>query len=83
MLRILEQKKVVGSRPRTDGGRGHLYFPLIPKDHYEATSLQHLVAKVFSGEPSSLVRRLIESESLSGEELKAIRALKAKTGCNR
>src|ERR1700722_13868432 len=49
MLRILEQKKILKSRKE---GRGHIYFPLLTKDEYEATSLHHLVKKVFDGTPS-------------------------------
>ena len=72
MFRILEQKEVVGSRKE---GRGHVYFPLLTKEKYEATSLHHLVDKVFDGTPSSLVRRLLETENLTDEDLKSIRAL--------
>lgn len=72
MLRILEGKGVLGSRK---AGRGHIYHPLLSKDEYEATSLNHLVTKVFDGAPSSLVRRLLEDGNLSEEELASIRAL--------
>jgi predicted transcriptional regulator len=72
ILRILEQKKVLASRKE---GRGHVYFPLVKKDRYEATSLQHLVTKVFDGEPATLVRRLIETKGLNEDDLKSIRAL--------
>src|SRR5262245_9314342 len=70
ILRILEQKGVVGSRKE---GRGHIYFSLKPKEEYETTSLQHLVTRVFDGAPSSLVRRLLETSDLTSEELDSIR----------
>lgn len=72
MLRILEQKKIVGSRKE---GRGHVYLPLLAKDAYEATSVQHLVTKVFDGAPASLVRRLLETDGMSEDDLEAIRSL--------
>lgn len=72
MMRILEQKQVVESRKE---GRGHVYVPLLAKEKYEATSLRHLVAKVFDGTPTSLVRRLLDDDDLSEEDLKAIRTL--------
>lgn len=72
ILRILEQKKVLASRKE---GRGHIYLPLIKKEEYESTSLHHLVSKVFDGEPSTLVKRLIESKDLDAEELKEIKKL--------
>src|SRR5262245_31166008 len=72
ILRILEQKKVIASRKE---GRGHLYHPLIAKEQYEALTLQHVVKRVFDGEPTSLVRRLIESKGLSSNDLDEIRRL--------
>lgn len=72
MMRILEQKKIVASRKE---GRGHVYFPKLTKEAYEATSVQHLVSKVFDGAPASLVRRLIETDGMSESDLEAIRAL--------
>jgi predicted transcriptional regulator len=72
IMRILEQKKILASRKE---GRGHTYFPLVKKEDYEATSLNHLVSKVFDGEPSTLVKRLIESKDLDAQELKEIRKI--------
>lgn len=72
ILRILEQKKFIQSRKE---GRGHLYTPLVSKEHYEGASLQHLVKKVFNGTPSAMVRRLLETGDLTEEELNSIRSL--------
>jgi len=72
ILRILEQKKIVGTEK---AGRGHIYLPQLSKETYEAMSLRHLVKKVFNDAPTSLVRRLIESENISDHELKLIRSI--------
>jgi predicted transcriptional regulator len=72
MLRILEQKGTVASRKE---GRGHAYRPLFPKEEYEAVSLRHLVGTVFEGAPVSLVQRLVQDQSLTPDELAAIRRL--------
>jgi predicted transcriptional regulator len=72
MLRILEQKGAVGSRKE---GRGHVYYPKLEKTVYETKSLRHLVDNVFGGAPVQLVQRLLEVESLSDEELTAIKKL--------
>ena len=72
ILRILEQKGIVGSRKE---GRGHVYLPKLEKEAYEASSLRHLVTRVFDGTPAALVRRLLETERLSEEELAEIRVL--------
>jgi predicted transcriptional regulator len=72
ILRILEQKEILKSRKE---GRGHLYLPILSKERYESISLDHLVSKVFEGTPTSLVRRLLETDGLSEKDLKAIRSL--------
>jgi predicted transcriptional regulator len=72
IVRILEQKGILGSRKE---GRGHIYFPLLPKEQYEATSLRHLVSKVFDGTRLSLIQRLLETDDLTEDELKSIRNL--------
>jgi predicted transcriptional regulator len=72
LLRILETKEFVASRKE---GRGHAYFATVGKEIYESQSLGHLLAKVFDEEPSSLVRRLLDTESLEADELREIRAM--------
>ena len=72
ILRILEQKGFVASRKE---GRGHLYSPRISKDAYAARSLKQLVNKVFDGAPSALVRRLLDENALSQDEIQDIQAM--------
>ncbi len=72
IVRILEQKGYVSSQK---AGRGHLYSAAIARDDYQAMSLRHLVNDVFEGAPTLLVRRLLDSESLTDEELAEIRSL--------
>jgi predicted transcriptional regulator len=72
MLRILEGKGVLSTRKE---GRGHVYLPRIAKEEYEAKTLRHVVDKVFDGAPSSLVRRLLQEEGLSAQELQSIQEL--------
>lgn len=69
ILRILEQKKLVGSRGE---GRRHVYFPLLSKGEYEQRSVRHLLNQVFDGECTALVCRLLESEGLTETELDEI-----------
>lgn len=72
MLRILEQKKFLKS---TKDGRGHLYQATIAKDDYETTALGQMVQKLFEGEPSLLVRRLVASNALSDADVKEIQKI--------
>lgn len=72
MLRILEQKGVVGARKL---GRGHLYYPILAREDYQNRSVNHLVDKVFDGAPAILVQRLLDTRSLSDADLEAIQAV--------
>ena len=72
MMKILEQKGVLGSRKNE---RAHTYYPLIPRVEYEAASLRHLADNLFHGDPSSMVMRLLNDSKLSNEELQAIRKI--------
>jgi len=72
IVRILEQKGFVASRKE---GRGHLYEAAVSKEAYQALSLKQLVRNVFDGEPSLLVQRLLDAESLTSAELAQIKTL--------
>jgi predicted transcriptional regulator len=72
IMRILEQKGYLTS---VKEGRGHLYSPIVPKEQYQAHSLERLVTNVFDGAPALLVQRLLDSEKVSADELERIRAL--------
>ena len=72
ILRILEQKGIVKSRKE---GRAHIYTPTIAKETYEADSLMVLLHKVFDGEPTALVRRLLDCEKLTGSDIEKIKKM--------
>jgi|HubBroStandDraft_5_1064220.scaffolds.fasta_scaffold420704_2 predicted transcriptional regulator len=77
IVRILEQKGFVVS---TKAGRGHLYSAAMAKHDYQALSLEHVVKQVFDDTPSLLVQRLLDSSSLTDQELDRIRSLLHKKG---
>ncbi len=77
VLRILVSKGTVNARAE---GRGHLYSPALDKSEYEARTLKHVVATVFDGEPTSLLRRLIDEKAISKSELDEIKELLDKRG---
>jgi predicted transcriptional regulator len=72
ILRILEQKGVLGARKE---GRGHVYIPKLGKAEYEAMTLQHVVNKVFGGTPVALVRQLLGSVKMKPEEVAELKNL--------
>ena len=46
-------------------------------DRNEGTALHHVVERVFAGQATSLVRRLLSTEDVGPEDLEAIRRLLA------
>jgi predicted transcriptional regulator len=77
MVRILEQKGYVASQKE---GRGHLYHAAVSRESYQARSLKQFVSSVFDGTPSLLVRSLMDSDSLTSEELAQIRSILRRKG---
>lgn len=75
ILRILEQKGVLGARKE---GRGHVYVPAFSKSDYESRTLQHVVNKVFDGTPVALVRQLLGTVKMKPEELAELKNLVSK-----
>jgi BlaI family transcriptional regulator, penicillinase repressor len=77
IVRILEQKGYVTSER---AGRGHLYSAAVAKEDYQASSLRHLVDNVFEGTPTLMVKRLLDSNALTEQELAQIKSLLRKKG---
>lgn len=77
IVRILEQKGYVTSSKE---GRGHLYDAAVSKEEYQRSTVQRMVTSVFDNAPALLVRRLLDTQSLSSDELAEIRALLRKKG---
>jgi predicted transcriptional regulator len=75
ILRILEQKGVLGTRKE---GRGHIYIPLLTKDDYEMRTLKHMVDRVFDGTPLSLAKQLITSAGMSKKDLLELKEMISK-----
>jgi predicted transcriptional regulator len=77
IVRILEQKGYVTSSKE---GRGHLYDAAVSKEEYQRSTVQRMVTSVFDNAPALLVRRLLDTDSLSADDLAEIRALLRKKG---
>jgi predicted transcriptional regulator len=70
VLRVLEQKKIVGSRKE---GRWHIYFPKISKSEHRIAVIEKVIAKVFDGAPMTLIQQLVNMKNLSSEDLKELK----------
>lgn len=77
IVRILEQKGFVTSSKE---GRGHSYAAAVSKEDYQRRAVRRMVTSVFDDTPALLVRRLLDTESLSADDLAQIRALLRKKG---
>ncbi len=72
LLRGLEDKKAVNHRAE---GRTFIFTPLIKEGEFRASATRDLLDRVFRGKPEQLVAHLLDSESVSREELDEIRKL--------
>src|SRR5687768_4242250 len=75
VLRILEKKGYVGHEPHPDGGRAHLYRPLVPATNARRLHVRDLVDRLFGGRSEQLVVGLLEDEALTSSELTRLRAV--------
>lgn len=75
MLRILEQKKLVG---HSTSGRAHVYLPRIERDDAATSAIGDLVRSFFSDSRTALAVRLMAEERPSQDELESIKTLIAR-----
>lgn len=69
ILRNLEAKGLVDHEAE---GRVHRYFAVASQEAVKKNALTRLVSKFFAGSPVSVMAHLLESGSLSDEELRAL-----------
>ena len=71
IMRILRDKGFVVSERE---GRSDLYRPVVTREDMGRRSLGEVIDSFFSGSAEALVSQLLDGQSLSDEELAAIRA---------
>ncbi len=69
IVRILESKGFVDHEK---DGKGHTYFPLIPKSDYSHQSISKLVDGYFHGSYKSMVSFFMKKKDITLSELEAI-----------
>lgn len=70
ILRNLEAKRFVR---REAEGRGHRYFPVIPRETASQNAVRRVIDKLFRGSPELLLTHLVDEQTMSDEELKRLR----------
>lgn len=71
MMRILREKGFLSSERQ---GKADLYRPLVTREDMGRRSLSEVIESFFSGSAEALVSQVLNGQSLSAEELRAIRA---------
>ena len=69
ILRNLESKGLVDHEAE---GRVHRYFAVASRETMQTNALSRVVAKFFAGSPVSVMAHLLESGSLSADELRTL-----------
>lgn len=75
LLRILEKKGYLQHEAHPDGGRAHLYKPLVPAGNARRHHVRDLVDRLFGGQTEELVVGLLEEEKWSNADLERLREL--------
>ena len=69
IVRILEDKGFVDHEKV---GKGHLYFPLVPKSEYSNQSIQKVMDGYFQGSFKSMVSFFVKKNDISLKELEQL-----------
>jgi predicted transcriptional regulator len=72
ILRILENKRYVA---HDKVARAFVYRPVVGERQARRRALRHLIGKLFSGSPSSLVLNLLDDEDIDPAELKRVKQI--------
>lgn len=72
LLRILEEKG--HATHKTEGAR-YVYGPLVPREHARNSALSRIVKTFFDGSAAQAAAALVDSGSLSPDELERLSAL--------
>jgi predicted transcriptional regulator len=73
VLRILERKGYVRHEPHPDGGRAHVYKPLVQVTKARRHHVRDLVDRLFGGQSEELVVGLLEEEKWSKADLERLK----------
>jgi predicted transcriptional regulator len=69
IVRILESKGFVDYEKQ---GKGHIYFPVIPKQEYSNQSINKLVDNYFQGSFKSMVSFFVKKNDVDLQDLEAV-----------
>lgn len=77
MLSRLEHKGAVAHK---DGGRAKQYFPLIPREDAALAETKDFLGKVYGGKLGLMMHAMVESNSLTREDIAELSAILERAG---
>ncbi len=80
MVRILEEKGVVGHTPY---GKSHQYYPIVQLEDYRRMFMEDTMEKYFENSFSNLVNFFVRDKKISEEELNELIAMVEKNKHNK
>lgn len=69
VIKVLEQKGFLDCQKDSFA---HVFLPLVSKEDYENTYIDHMVTNVFDGQPLALLQRLLSAKKLRADEIQSI-----------
>ncbi len=72
VLTILRNLEAKGYLSHVVEGRAHRYAPRVAQRTAQKSALSHMLSRLFEGSPELLLARLVETEALTVEELRAL-----------
>lgn len=69
IIRILETKEFVSHRKE---GKGHIYFPLVPKETYTSQTMNRFVDGYFNGSFQNMVSFFMKKNKMNTRDLEEI-----------
>ena len=69
VVKVLEQKGFLACQKDSFA---HVFSPLVSKEDYENTCIDHMITHVFDGEPITLLQRLLSAKKLRQDEIQSI-----------
>ena len=78
VVKVLEQKRFLLCQKDS---YAHVFLPLVSKDEYEDTYIDHMVTHIFDGKPVALVQKLLMAKKLQQKDVEAIEAALKQLSC--
>lgn len=74
-MKILTNKKFIGSHKQEGGGKTYVYYPLVIRAEYTKRAMKEVKDSFFGGSFHALLSFFVKEENISDEELEEILSL--------